>query len=246
MMCSALRELGRGLLQLFYPNLCWVCDESLAPEQRAFCEPCRKELFSDQDRACPVCAATIGPFVNTTDGCPICRKERFAFERTLRLGPYRDKLRDVVLRLKHAHAEGLAEIVAADWAKHALADLRALGAQCVFPVPLHWWDRWQRGYNQSEVLARGLARALGLPMHGRGLRRTRRTGKQHQQPSAQARRDNVRDAFRARRSLRCTGQTVLLVDDVLTTGFTAHEAARALHQAGARRVVVAALARTEA
>ena len=76
--------------------------------------------------------------------------------------------------------------------------------------------------------------------------RDRATAMQNKQRTATAKRENVRGAFVARRSLRCAGQTVLLVDDVLTTGSTAHEAARALRLAGARRVVVAALARAEA
>jgi ComF family protein len=242
---SFLGELGRGLLHLVYPNLCWVCRESIAPEEHAFCRRCRAGLFPEAIAACPRCAATVGPFTNVSTGCPSCRNEHFAFDGAVRLGRYDGVLRDVVLLLKHAHYEGLAELMAAEWGKHAHAPLAALGAHCVVPVPLHWWRRWRRGYNQSEVLARGLARTLGLPVYGQGLRRVRNTPMQSRQQSDSARRDNVRGAFAARRSLRCAGQTVLLVDDVLTTGSTAHEAARALRQAGARRVVVAVLARAE-
>jgi ComF family protein len=189
---------------------------------------------------------TVGPHTDVSTGCPSCRKEGFAFDGAVRLGLYDGPLRDVVLLLKHAHNEGLADIMAAEWARHAREQLIALGAGCVVPVPLHWWRRWQRGYNQSEVLARGLGRALGIAVHGKGLRRIRATAMQNQQASVSAKRDNVRGAFVARRSLKCAGQTVLLVDDVLTTGSTAHEAARALRKAGAGRVVVAALARAEA
>jgi predicted amidophosphoribosyltransferase len=107
-----------------------------------------------------------------------------------------------------------------------------------------WWRHWQRGYNQSEALARALARRLGVPCRPRWLRRVRHTPHQTQQPPS-ARAGNVRDAFRARRGAPVTGATVLLVDDVLTTGSTASEAARALRAAGAARVVAGVLARAQ-
>jgi ComF family protein len=243
---SFLRELGRGLLQIFYPNLCWVCRQSIAPEEVAFCRTCHDALFVDRHAACPRCAATVGPHTDISTGCPTCRDAHFAFDYAVRVNSYDGPLRDVVLQLKHAFNEGLAELVAAEWARHSRQRLQALGVQCVVPVPLHWWRRWQRGYNQSAVLAHGLARGLGLPLYTRGLRRIRATPQQTKQPSASARRENVRGAFVARTSLGCAGQTVLLVDDVMTTGSTAHEASRALRQAGARCVVVATLARAEA
>ena len=109
---------------------------------------------------------------------------------------------------------------------------------------MHWRRRWQRGYNQSEALARGLAASLGLPLRSRWLRRIRNTPSQvHQSPTA--RRENVRGAFRAARGVRLDGLCILLVDDVVTTGATSSEAAKALRKAGARRVVVAALTRAQ-
>ena len=110
------------------------------------------------------------------------------------------------------------------------------------PVPLHWRRRWLRGYNQSEALAHGLAARLRLPCGSCGLRRIRATPMQTSQTLA-GRRDNVRGAFAAAPNVRTAGKTVLLVDDVMTTGATASEAARALKAAGARRVVVAVLTR---
>jgi ComF family protein len=145
--------------------------------------------------------------------------------------------------MKHASGEGLAELVGELWAAATEARLRALAAHVVVPVPLHWRRRWGRGYNQSEALARPIAARLGLPCRPSCLRRVRHTPEQAKQTPA-ARQDNVRHAFRARGTL-LRGQTVLLVDDVFTTGSTAAEAARALRQAGAGRVVVAVLARAQ-
>jgi ComF family protein len=241
-LCTAGQEFGRGLLHLVYPNLCGVCGQALPPDHAPFCAPCRRNLLDDPHPTCPYCAATVGPYVALEGGCTSCRESRFPFDRALRLGLYEGLLKEVILRLKHASGEGLAELLGRLWAEHAEARLRELGADLVVPVPLHWWRRWQRGYNQSEALARALAARLHLPCQPGWLRRIRHTPPQTAQ-SVTARRENVHNAFRARPRAALQRKTVLLVDDVLTTGSTASEAARALRAAGAARVVVAVLAR---
>jgi ComF family protein len=165
-----------------------------------------------------------------------------AFDAALRLGPYEGVLRDVVLRMKHHSGEGLAELMGELWADGNGDRVREYKADAVVPVPLHWRRRWRRGYNQSEALAHGVAARLRLPVQGGWLRRVRDTPLQPQQ-TASGRRDNVRGAFAATAGAKLRGATVLLVDDVMTSGATATEAAKALRKAGAGRVVVAMLAR---
>jgi len=234
------RDLAQGLLALLYPGVCAGCGRAVPPEQMPFCPTCRAALTGDTQPTCPRCASTVGPFTHLDGGCPRCRDSVFHFESVLRLGPYDGLLRELILRLKHAGGEGLAEVLGDLWAEHAGPRLRQLGADVVIPVPLHWWRRLSRGYNQSAALARSLAAALGLPCRPRWLRRVRATAKQTLQTPA-ARWDNVRGVFAARPHPELRGRTVLLVDDVLTTGGTASEAARALRAAGAARVVVAVL-----
>jgi ComF family protein len=160
----------------------------------------------------------------------------------LRLGPYDGLLRETILRMKWLPGEAQAEILAELWAAHSAARLRQLWANVVVPVPLHWWRRWQRGYNQSETLAWALARCLGVPCQPRWLRRNRNTPFQTAQTAA-GRKSNVAGAFAVRSPAKLKGKAVLLVDDVMTTGSTANEAARALRGAGAASVAVAVLAR---
>jgi predicted amidophosphoribosyltransferase len=105
----------------------------------------------------------------------------------------------------------------------------------------HWRRRWGRGYNQSETLARTWSVRLERPCRPGWLRRTRHTAPQTQQTPA-GRWENVRGAFGARRHAGLRGRSILLVDDVLTTGSTCSEAARALRDAGAASVFVAVLA----
>jgi ComF family protein len=235
------RELTQGVLQLLYPAICGACGRSLPVDQRDFCGVCRAALTADPHSTCPRCAATIGPHALVENGCPLCRDYHFHFDGVLRMGPYEGLLREVILQMKHGNAESLAESMGDLWAEHSASRLRQIGAEVIVPVPLHWRRRWTRGYNQSEALAWALASKLRLPCKPSWLRRTRHTPQQTLQTPAQ-RRQNVRGAFKARSAARLRGKTVLLVDDVLTTGTTGSEAAQALREAGAAKVVVAVLA----
>lgn len=239
---SWLRLLARGFGQLLYPNSCWQCGQALPPESRAFCPECRLACFRDQGPACPRCGTTVGPHTAVAAGCPACRTEAFAFESVFRLGLYESGLRDLVLRLKGNTSQGLAELVGELWAEALAPKLPAGQWQAVAPVPLHWWRRWRRGYNVCDVLAHALARELGAPCLVGALRQVRPTQRQATLKGPE-RRANVAGAFAARRRVRLAGLSILLVDDVMTTGSTADAAARALLAAGARRVGVAVLAR---
>jgi ComF family protein len=146
--------------------------------------------------------------------------------------------------MKHVSGEDLAEALARLWLQVKEPELRAPAADVVVPVPLYWTRRVRRGYNQAAALARALSRPLGLPYAPRWLWRCRYTPRQTGK-SGTDRRAGLRGAFRAARRAELTGKTVLLVDDVLTTGTTASEAARALKQAGAKTVLVAVLARSD-
>jgi ComF family protein len=245
---SRLVSLARGLEHLIYPGHCLLCGRAL-PRQRAhFCEGCAAELLRDPWPSCPRCAGTVGPFAVLDGQCAGCRGEPYYFDQALRLGAYHPSagtLHDAVMRIKHHAGEGLAELLGEYWAQRDGERFRALAVNVVVPVPLHWMRRWWRGYNQSAAVAWGLCAQMGWKCRPGWLRRIRNTPSQKGQ-NRQERRANVQGAFRARRRLRLDGQTVLLVDDVMTTGATASEAARALKQAGAGCVIVAALGRTSA
>lgn len=238
------QDLANGLVQLLYPGICGACGEALPADRHPFCDDCLFHLTNDPHSTCPRCASTVGPHVVTEGGCMACRNQVFHFQRAIRWGPYVGLRRELILRMKQPSGECLAEWVGDVWARNAEESLRALGADLVIPVPLHWRRRWSRGYNQSGTLARSVAGRLGLACQPRWLRRIRHTPLQTEQ-SPTARQANVRGVFHAQPRPELRNRTVMLVDDVLTTGSTASEAARALRAAGAGAVVVAVLARTD-
>jgi ComF family protein len=199
-------------------------------------------LTIDPFSTCPRCSSTVGPHLVLKDGCPDCRDQSFAFDGAVRVGPYDGLLRDTILRLKQWTGEDLAEVLSKLWAKRLGYKLAPFAPTAVIPIPLHWQRRFLRGYNQSGVIARRLANELGVPCWPRALYRIRPTPQQTLQSSATARRENVKQAFATRNGYSLAGQTLVLVDDVLTTGATASEAARALREHKPRAIYVAVLA----
>jgi ComF family protein len=152
---------------------------------------------------------------------------------------------DLILKLKHADRTDLAGLMAR-WLSRSARPLLE-DADVVVPVPLHRWRLLRRRYNQAAEIARPLARGAGLAFLPDALERVRDTATQGGK-SATGRRRNVAGAFAIRAAVldQLTGRRVLLVDDVLTTGATAHACARALKAAGAAAVHVAVIAKVRA
>jgi ComF family protein len=115
--------------------------------------------------------------------------------------------------------------------------------QLIMPTPMHWRRRLVRGWDHARALAGAIARELRLPV-GNELVRLRNTPQQARLPRSR-RIENVRGAFAVRKGDGLVGASILLVDDVTTTGATANEAARTLLQAGAARVTLAVVAKSE-
>lgn len=241
---ALLGRVARGLLDLVYPPGCGLCavetDEACSA---GICSECRKALLPTSQLLCPRCAATVGPYQQTGEGCLRCRGQRLRFDGVVRLGVYADRLREACLLIKGRSYSPLAAMLAELlWAEQR-DRLQQTGVDAVVPMPLHWLRRVQRGANPTEAIARRLAGRLHLPCSCRMLKRRHNTLPQAGLPPSR-RWENVRGAFRARPAA-VKGLSILLVDDVLTTGATASEAARALKAAGATRVWVAVLARGE-
>ncbi|NDC62496.1 MAG: ComF family protein [Planctomycetia bacterium] len=238
------RWAGRSV-DLLFPPRCGLCLVDLpctdSPPRAAggrcgFCGACAAGLAADVDRCrrCGEAAAGEPPL------CRRCRTGWRDWDGIAVLGGYGDGLRDAILRSKRPAGEGipggLASLIVA---RHG-ARIAGWAVDAVVPVPMHWLRRAARGTSAADELARRIAGLLAMPFHPVLVRR-RATPMQNELP-AHRRRDNVRNAFRARR--RLDGRRVLLVDDVVTTGATLAACRRELAAAGAAAVfaVVAAKA----
>jgi ComF family protein len=172
--------------------------------------------------------------------CRLCRAGARGFDAAYCFGAYEGALRELIHLFKYSRMKPLAKTLAAHLAS-ALPRDRAF--DLVVPVPLHWRRQWQRGFNQSELLARRTARRCGIPMVN-AVRRRRSTAAQAGLSNSR-RRENVAGAFRVKRPRAVEGRRVLLIDDVMTTGATAAACSLALKRAGAKSVVLLALARVD-
>ena len=170
--------------------------------------------------------------------CAVCEARRRPFARARAACLYDDHSRELILQLKHADRTDLAPLFAR-WLARAAAPLLE-EAQAIVPVPLHRWRLLRRRYNQAAEIARPLSALSGVPYVAAALIRRRDTATQAGRSGA-GRRRNVAAAFYVpgRNRGKIEGKTVLLVDDVLTTGATAEGCARALLRAGAASVSVA-------
>lgn len=230
---------------LLFPPRCTCCDaECVArPDEPLWCEECDRLLLAAKVPTCPLCATPCPAADADTGPCPYCRGRKQRFEEARVLGLYDGGLRQAVLKIKHAHYEALARGLGQRLARTINQRPYALQPEIVVPVPMFWPQRLWRGTNAAETLALALASELSLPI-ATDLLICRRWLQKQSTLKADERRRNVRHAFRASWRFNIQGARILVVDDVLTTGATAHEAARALHQAGTKAVYVAAVARS--
>lgn len=240
----AARKVACGLLDLLFPDTCRVCETPLHEVSRIpVCSKCLSspELF----RAEFFCTACGTPFVNRAPldeagRCSLCRLGVNGFDQVYTFGAYDGVLRKLIHLFKF---EGVRTLQRPLGGLLAQALPRELAFDAIVPMPLHWRRRWQRGFNQSELLAREISRRWHTPVR-RLVRRKKATAPQAGLTSAQ-RRKNMQGAFAAKPAEGLKGMRILLIDDVLTTGATASACARALKRAGASQVTFLALARRD-
>ena len=172
--------------------------------------------------------------------CTACQESLANFDCVYSFGGYEGVLQQLIHLFKYAKVESLAGPL-------SKLMLRALPVEerfdAIVAMPMHWRKRWERGFNQAELLARPVAKRYGLKL-STNLRRRRYTRSQAGLSEAE-RRENLKDSFVVKHTARIAGRRILLVDDVFTTGNTLRSAAAALKAAGAGHVSALTLARVD-
>ncbi len=240
-----MRSWAVAALDLLYPALCPLCDALLADGRRdPLCAGCWATLPRLTPPLCPRCSASMPSLApsSSVESCGSCLVEPPVWDWARAAAPYAGPVREALHALKfrgrRALGAPLGDLLVERCAPALPDDVDAL-----VPVPLAPARARERGYNQAVLLAERAAPALGRPVRARWLTRVRPTAPQSEL-GADARRANVRGAFRA--APAAIGRHVVVVDDVLTTGATVAECARALRAAGARAVGVLVVARVDA
>jgi ComF family protein len=228
--------LSRSVVDFALPPRCSGCG-TIVDDVDSFCASCWSKLEFLGAGGCSRCGLPL----QATDAeiCGVCLARPPRLDRIRSAVAYDEISRSIAIRLKYGRKVALARTMS----RYMCAVLGDLPADAVFvPVPLHRSRLWRRGFNQSAIVARDLSRRTGAPVAVDALERVRPTPPLKGLNTRQRRR-TVAGAFRARAGMELRGRTVVLVDDVLTTGSTANACARVLKRAGAQRVELISWAR---
>jgi ComF family protein len=234
----------RALIDFALPPRCPACG-TVTGEPHRFCLDCWQSIRFLGDPCCTRCGRPFAHDRGADAECAACLAAPPDYDRLRSAVAYGEVARRVALKLKYGRRPGVAHTIAHLMRRHVEAlSGRAGEAPLLAPVPLHRWRIWKRGYNQSALIATALAKRTGHEVALDLLRRVKAT------PSLRGlgRRERamaVRGAFRVLERTRplIAGRTILLVDDVYTSGATANACARALRRAGAAQVNIICWAR---
>ena len=226
----------KDIQHYLFPGQCLLCLDT-TPHDQLLCSHCTEELPRN-DYGCRCCGK---PMPVAVEKCGECQKYRPAFDYVHTLYRYQDPVDQLVQQLKYNGKLHLARFFGEKLRESSAGWIRETGKpDLIVPVPLHRSRLRKRGFNQSIEIARPTAKFISVRLEIDSITRTRKTDPQTELPLAQ-RKQNIRGAFQAGTSLK--DLSVVIVDDVITSGHTVNELARVLKQAGASRVGVWGIAR---
>ena len=225
-----------SLLAALFPHKCFGCGE-LIEGTGYCCTACREKLLAlTVSEACPRCGKPAGD-------C-ICAAFPDGFDRAAAPFLYHGPVRYGIHHYKYRHKRYYADFLSGFMAQVVKDRFGEIAFSGIVYVPMHWKKRNMRGFCPTKDLARGLSKRLGVPVAEHLLRHTGKGKAQMEQKTAAKRLENVRGAFEAVKGTKLDGGDYLLVDDVLTSGATAHRCACLLKGMGAGRVYVVTAATT--
>lgn len=232
------------VISLLFPQECTLCGGIVSDHRNGtICEQCwlQSPFFDNTSPLCEKCGfykAHTATFSSLRCG----RCDTHSFDRAFALGPYEKGLRSAILALKSKpHLPNVVmQNLAARFASETCYDF-----DTIIPVPLSRQRRFERGFNQAEVIADGVARVTGLAVDRNSLQRQKHTQMHRVGMDQKAREKTVEKAFKVERPKMIVGRNVLLTDDVFTSGATASACAQALKSHGAKSVIVFTIARAE-
>lgn len=225
------------LLDAVYPRRCPVCHDIVRPKGALVCSPCAGKIRPIQEPRCKKCGKPVEK--EELEYCADCARREHIFEEAAGIFPYDKTLRESLLKCKYGGRREYLDYYGQMMARYGRPFVERWQPQAAAPIPLHKTQMRQRGFNQSAKLAHALGEALGLPVYEHMIEKTRKTRSQKKLDERERRR-NLFGVFSPGKDF-CPLPSVLLVDDVYTTGSTVDEAAKCLKKAGVGKIYVLTL-----
>ncbi|MBR4759857.1 MAG: ComF family protein [Lachnospiraceae bacterium] len=220
------------MLDLIFPPRCPVCDGLLKKREQIVCSRCEKNLPYVMEPYCMKCGKALED--EGDDLCPDCRRITHDFVRCRSVFVYEDRMKSAMYRFKYGGRKEYAKAFADLTVRHLGDWIRQIGPDAVISVPLHKSRMRKRGYNQAGLFAKALSERLGLVCREDLVIRSKKTLPQ-KNLSRSERQKNLKKAFKIRQNDVKLG-TVLLIDDIYTTGSTMDALAQTFSEAGAKSV----------
>lgn len=229
----AIRE---RVLDLLFPKRCVVCDEIAGQEGKAVCRRCRDKILYVQEPFCLKCGKQLQH--EEQEYCEDCKKNRHLYIQGSALYDY-GSMADSIFRFKYAGRMEYADFYGRELYERKAGWLSMVQPDALVPVPIHAARKRKRGYNQAELVARHLSSLCGVPVNNSLIYRPKQTAPL-KDLSHSERQNNLKRAFKIRQN-DVKLNTIVIIDDIYTTGSTIDSMARVLHGAGITEVYFVAL-----
>lgn len=222
-----------SILDILYPVRCPVCGEIVVPRERLVCSRCEGKLQVITEPRCKKCSKPIGQ--EEQEYCSDCERKEYHFIKGYSVWVYDAVMKKSIAGFKYQNKKEYARYYIRELVRFYGKTIAKLSPDVLVPVPLHKNKLKERGYNQADVLAKGIGRQLHIPVLSELIIRTKMTMPQ-KQLSDKERLKNLKQAFRINRKAAEQFpkklQTVLLVDDIYTTGSTIEACTNVLMEYG--------------
>ncbi len=222
------------LLHIFFPNKCPSCHKAIS-SQMLFCEKCESDFVYPLGERCEVC-------FNKKEYCDCAKRPKFYF-RSITPFLYKNSAKNALITLKVLKNKRVAKFFAQNIVLAFDKKYSNVKIDAVIPVPLFKERQKQRGFNQSELIAEEIAKIKGVPFNNNCLKQVEKSKTQHLLNFKQ-RFENVKGIYKAN-GIPIECQTVLLVDDIMTSGATLNECAKMLRLEGVSKIYCVAAAKSE-
>ncbi len=225
------------VLDIVFPRRCAVCDEPVDEQGKGVCRACAGKISYIHAPFCMKCGKQLQE--EKEEYCADCRKKKHTYIQGTALYDY-CSMADSIFRFKYAGRQEYALFYGQELFERKMAWIRVIKPDGLVPVPVHRARKRMRGYNQAELIAKAFSTLSGIPVYDNLVMRTRKTGVQ-KNLSRKQRQNNLKKAFKIMQN-DVKLSTIVIIDDIYTTGSTIDAVSAVLYEAGAEKVYFMALA----